>query len=116
MPKKLTNTEIARRLVKLRNYEHVLYPAARARIAKLESEVKSLKADNAELRTVVADQSALIQKLQLQIEQLNAKVFGRRGKGKNGSNDPDSVLPPPPPKEPKPSRNAASYRRAVWSN
>jgi len=115
MAKQLTDTEIKHRLIKLRNYEHNLYPAARTRIAKLEGEVKSMKAANAELQTIIADQSALLQKLKLQIEQLNAKVFGRGRRGKNGSNDPDSILPPPPPKESKTPRDASSYRRAVPS-
>lgn len=112
MSKKLSANEIKQRLVKLRNYEHVLYPAARARIDKLEARVKVLEAEKSEWQVERTELIALIQKLQLQVEQLNAKVFGKKRRG-GSSSDPDSVLPPPPPCDPKPSRNASSYRRAI---
>lgn len=112
MAKTLTTIEIKQRLVKLRNYEHSLYPAARARIGKLVAENAQLKTENLALKTRVIDLESLIQKLQFQVEQLNAKVFGRKNQGRGGSGS-SSVLPPKTPEPPKPPRNASSYRRTV---
>lgn len=116
MAKLLAPAEINHRLTKLRNYEHNLYPAARARIEKLEREVKDLKAEKAQWLEEKAEMQALIQKLLLQVEMLNAKVFGKK-RGKGGrSNGPDSILPIDEPPSPKQPRSASSYRRAVPSD
>jgi hypothetical protein len=113
MAKALPDAEIKHRLTKLRNYEHNLYPAARARIDKLENEVKDLKAEKAQWLEDKEQLLSLVQKLQLQVEMLNAKVFGKK-RGKHGdhssSNDPDSVDESPVPKLP---RSASSYRREL---
>lgn len=110
MAKSLSNAEIKHRLTKLRNYEHNLYPAARARIDKLEHEVKGLKAEKAQWLEDKEQLLSLVQKLQLQVEMLNAKVFGKR-RGKGSSGGPGATLPPDEPPTPKQSRSASSYRR-----
>lgn len=117
MAKPLTDTEIKHRLTKLRNYEHNLYPAARDRITKLEGMVKELQVEKTAWLEEKEQFVSLIQKLQLQVEQLNAKVFGKKRRGTHGSsNDPGSVLPPNvPPSTPRAPRSASSYRRTVPS-
>src|SRR5664279_3697124 len=92
MAKALSPDEIKHRLQRLRNYENVLYPNARARIDKLEARVKVLEAEKAQWLEERAQMQDLIQKLSLQVEMLNAKVFGKRHKhGGDGSNS----TPPP---------------------
>jgi len=113
MAKTLPDAEIKQRLTKLRNYERVLYPAARTRIDRLEHEVKDLKAERAQWLEEKAQFLTLVQKLQLQIEQLNTKVFGKKRGGRGTSHDPDAGLPPSKPPSPKQPRSASSYRRAL---
>jgi hypothetical protein len=110
MAKPLAPTEIKHRLTKLRNYEHNLYPAARARIAKLEHEVADLKAEKAQWLEEKEQLVSLIQKLQLQVEMLNAKVFGK--KHKTGG-DQGTTPPVDTPSVSKQPRAASSYRRVV---
>jgi len=112
MAKPLTAIEIKHRLTKLRNYENVLYPAAKARIDKLEDRVKTLEAEKVQWMEEKEQLVSLVQKLQLQVEMLNAKVFGKKH-GHGSSSDPDSVLPPNKPSQPKVPRSASSYRRAL---
>lgn len=111
MAKALTDTEIKHRLQKLRNYENVLYPNARARIDKLEARVKALEAEKAQWLEERAQMQDLVQKLSLQVEMLNAKVFGKRHK--HGSSDSDSTPPPSSPKPTSTPRSPESYRRAL---
>src|SRR5260370_35637789 len=80
MAKPLAPAEINHRLTKLRNYEHNLYPAARARIEKLEREVKDLKAEKAQRLEEKEQPASLTQKLKLQAEMRNAKVIGKKHK------------------------------------
>ena len=115
MTKSLPDVEIKQRLTKLRNYEHVLYPAARARIDKLELEVKDLKAEKDQWLEEKEQFLSLVQKLQLQVEMLNAKVFGKKRGGRGSNSDPGSVLPPNEPPSSKQPRSASSYRRALPS-
>ena len=112
MAKPLTAIEIKHRLTKLRNYEHNLYPAARARIDKLETRVKALEAEKAQWLEEKEQFLSLVQKLQLQVEMLNAKVFGKK-RGKGSGSNPDSILPPDESSTPKQPRSASSYRRAI---
>ncbi|MGD0510745.1 MAG: transposase [Candidatus Micrarchaeaceae archaeon] len=114
MANSLPDAEIKRRLTKLRNYEHNLYPAARTRIDKLELEVKDLKAEKAQWLEERERFLSLVQKLQLQVEMLNAKVFGKK-RGKGGSGDPNTTMPPNEPPSLKQSRSAGSYRRVLPS-
>jgi hypothetical protein len=66
-----------------------LYPAARARIEKLEVKVKELEAEKLAAKERELELLSLIQKFQLQIELLNAKVFGKRHKHKGKNTDKD---------------------------
>jgi DNA repair exonuclease SbcCD ATPase subunit len=109
MAKALSSTETKQRLIKLRNFERVLYPAARARITKLEAEVKQLKAEKTELETKINEQDGIIQKLLLQVDALNTKVFGKKhtaNKDKNSDN-------PDKPRDSKKDRSPESYRRPL---
>jgi hypothetical protein len=113
MAKSLPDAEIKQRLTKLRNYEHVLYPAARTRIDKLQSRIQTLEAEKAAAEEREEMLIALVQKLKLQVEMLNAKVFGKKRGGHGSSSDPGSVLPPNEPPSPKQPRSASSYRRVL---
>jgi transposase len=116
MAKPLPVAEIKHRLTKLRNYEYVLYPAARSRIVKLENEVKDLQAEKAQWLEDREQFLSLAQKLQLQVEMLNAKVFGKKRSkhGGHGDNsDPTGGSSPDESSTSKLPRSAASYRRAV---
>jgi len=108
MAKSLTATEIKHRLVRLRNFENNLYPAARARIDKLEARVKVLEAEKAEWQIEKIEMQTVIQKLLLQVDALNAKVFGKKhssGSDKQGKTKDKT--------EPKTERSADSYRRSI---
>jgi len=114
MAKALPDTEIKHRLQKLRNYENVLYPAARARIDKLEARVKVLEAEKAQWLEERVQMQDLIQKLSLQVEMLNTKVFGKRHK--HGNDDSGSTQPPVSGNQsdtPNTPRSAESYRRSL---
>jgi hypothetical protein len=114
MAKALTDTEIKHRLQRLRNYENVLYPAARARIGKLEARVKVLEAEKAQWLEERAQMQGLIQKLSLQVEMLNAKVFGKRHK--HGNDNQDGTPPPASGNQsttPITPRSPDSYRRTL---
>lgn len=111
MAKALPDTEIKHRLQKLRNYENVLYPAARDRIDKLEARVKVLEAEKAQWLEERVQMQELIQKLSLQVEMLNAKVFGKRHK--HGVSDPGSTPPPASGNQSTTPRLPDSYRRAL---
>jgi transposase len=111
MAKALTADETKRRLAKLRNYENVLYPAARARIDQLVTENKALKQQVNEQQIEIQTLQALIQKLSLQVEMLNTKVFGKQHK--HGNDDQGGAPPSVPEKQSKSPRPASSYRRAA---
>src|SRR5260370_41491095 len=110
MAKALTTDEIKHRLTRLRNFENNLYPAARARIEKLEARVNVLEAEKLLANEREAQFLSLTQKLQLQVEMLNAKVFGKKRGKQNGESSNGQGAPSADDKPPKQSR---SYRRAV---
>lgn len=112
MAKALTADEINHRLTRLRNFENNLYPAARARIDKLETRVKILETEKAEWLEEKTEMQALIQKLLLQVEALNTKVFGKK-RGKGSSDDSNTTSSPDEPYTPNQPRPASSYRRAL---
>src|ERR1039458_3607644 len=111
MAKALTADEIKHRLQRLRNYENVLYPNARARIDKLEARVKVLETEKAQWLEERDRMQDLIQKLSLQVEMLNAKVFGKRHK--HGSDDQGGSPPPVSENQSNTPRSPDSYRRAL---
>lgn len=97
--KKLSDTEIKRRLVSLTNLER-LHANDQLTKAKLRAENKQLKAENQALKDRVAT-------LEIQIAELQAMVFGKKKKPPTGHYAPD--LPKPVPKP----RNKNSFRRPL---
>jgi len=80
----LTKEEINNRLIKLRNFER-LYPELKNRYERIKTKNKQQQSEIQELHALVESQASLIQKLQLRIEELEIKVFGKRKK--HNSND-----------------------------
>lgn len=78
----LSQQEINKRLTKLRNYES-LYPRLKKSYEEVRAENKLLKARIVELEGITHMQSAVIDKLQLQVEELRIMVFGRKKKDKD---------------------------------
>ena len=72
----LSKKEIDRRLIRLRNLEH-LYAIARERIVLLEKENKQLKARIKELEDKDSDKDKRIEDLSYQFEQIKNKLFGK---------------------------------------
>jgi transposase len=99
----LSETEIRKRLTKLRNYER-LYPELRRKHKQRGEEIQ-------ELRTTVAEQQAIIEKLLLRVEELERMVFGSRGSSADDDqNTPMSRNDEPPARM---QRTAKSYRRST---
>lgn len=74
---KLTEQEINRRLIRLRNLER-LYPKARERIVLLEKENKLLKQRINELEKKDKDKDQKIEAMAFQLEQITNKLFGKK--------------------------------------
>jgi len=110
MSKTLSTDEIKHRLIRLRNLENNLYPAARARIEKLEARIKVLEAEKAKWKIEKAEMQTVIQKLLLQVDALNTKVFGK--KHSSGSDKQGKTKDNP---KPKSKRSSDSYRRSIPS-
>ena len=106
---KLSEMEIQKRLIKLRNYEF-LYPRLKAKYVKLKARVKVLEAELAHERR---ERQETVEVLKLQIEELREMVFGRKRGGRGGDDDKGGTSgkrPDNPPKDKKP-RSPGSYRR-----
>ena len=73
----LSKEEIDKRLIRLRNLEH-LYSVARERILWLETENKHLKARIKELEDKDRDKDKRIEDLSYQFEQIKNKLFGKK--------------------------------------
>lgn len=97
--KHLSEAEITRRLVRLRNLERLH--------AHAQQHIVELKAENKELRTVVASQDDRLNTQAMQIAELQAMVFGKKKKPPAGTVVP--VLSDTTPV----SRSKASYRRPI---
>lgn len=112
---KLSEEEIRKRLVKLRNYE-VMYPRLKAKYEQLKKEVKMLKRQLQEERRL---REETVEALKLQVEELREMVFGRKrggggkegGGGKTGGGDPGTGGPDAEDQKGKEQRSASSYRR-----
>lgn len=74
---RLSETEINKRLVRLRNLEH-LHAKARERILLLEKENQGLKQRIKELEDRNKDLSTKIEALSFQFEQIKNKLFGKK--------------------------------------
>ncbi len=96
---KLTDQEIQKLLQEGRNYKR-LY-------RELKPKFDRLKADNKQLRELVALQQAQLDKQAIQIAELQAMVFGK----KKNKQTPTGGTPVAP--EPRQSRTRASYRRPI---
>ena len=73
----LSKEEIDKRLIRLRNLEH-LYSKARGRIVLLEKENKQLKTRIKELEEKNKDLNGKIESLSYQFEQIKNKLFGKK--------------------------------------
>lgn len=104
---RLSDTVIAARMVELRNLRK-LHVRDRQQIAALKADNKALRAENAELRQLLAEAHAQIQTQAIQIAELQTMVFGKRKK-----RPPTGTVVPVLPVEPLPTRVAASYRRPL---
>jgi len=102
MAQKLSESEMKKRLEKLRNYER-LYP-------ELRRKYEEVKEENRQLKKTVAEQQALIEKLLLRVEELERMVFG--GKRRPEDDDHTPLLPPDTDTPQPVQRTAKSYRRA----
>jgi transposase len=102
MPAKLTDQEIATRMVELRNLRK-LHARDRKQIAEL-------KMENQELHSTVAKQQATIATLQIQISDLQTMVFGKKKRPPAGGTPTHPAGRLEPSKQP---RTKASYRRPL---
>lgn len=100
MSRRLSDTEVASRMVELRNLRR-LHLHDRQQISQLKAENRTLRAENQLLKSQVAT-------LQIQIAELQAMVFGRKKRPPAGT-----VVPALPTILPKLPRTADSYRRPV---
>lgn len=98
---RLSQKEIKKRLIKLRNLER-LHAEQKARNERLTTENKRISV----LETTILAQQKTIEDLKLQIEELRTMVFGRK---KQKPIDDDDLLPP---KE-KVERTSDSYKRPI---
>lgn len=97
--KKLTDEEIAERMVELRNLRQA-HARDRKHIAALKTENKQLRSDLAELKALFLETT---ERQQARIEELEAMVFGRKPMSGTGSKT----------KHPRVVRPASSYRRPI---
>lgn len=73
----LSKEEVSKRLIRLRNLEH-LYIKARERIDSLEKENKQLKERIKELERRNKDQNSKIETMAFQMEQVKNKLFWKK--------------------------------------
>lgn len=105
---KLSQTEIKKRLIRLRNIEF-LSEQQRFKIRDLRDENRALKQEIIALKTIVAQQQKTIESLQLRVEELQIMVFGRKKKDRDEKGKDDDIHPP---KEGTP-RTTQSYKRPL---
>jgi transposase len=105
MTRKLTDSEVAVRMVELRNLRK-LHARDRKQIAELKLRVKTLEQEKADDRAYF---EALIAKQAMQIAELQTMVFGRKKRPPSGGRP----LVPELLSVPKLARSKASYRRPL---
>lgn len=93
----LSDKEVHRQLQEGRNYKR-LYVALKDKFDESQAEIKQLKKENAELKQYF---SGIIEAQAARIEELEAKVFGRKKKPRSGGSAQSLKAP----------RDAASYQR-----
>ena len=89
---KLTEGEIKKRLIRLRNLE-TLHAQARKQNDTLRKRNKDLKARVSALEATVVEQQTIITTLKLQLEELQRIVFGKKKKKSAEGNDEDNQPP-----------------------
>jgi len=96
MSQKLSEAEVNRRLIRLRNLEQ-LHAKAKARIAQQDETIAELRQQMTEMRQMFEE---VIERQQIRIAELEKMVFGRKPKGKDDSAsgpESDNVSTPRPP-------------------
>lgn len=107
MSQKLSEAEVNRRLVRLRNLEQ-LHAKAKARIAQQDVVIAELRQQMTEMKQMFEE---VIERQQIRIAELEKMVFGRRPKGKDGSSSGPSSNDTSGP--PKPPGTKSSHRRPI---
>jgi transposase len=105
MPRKLTDQEIATRMVELRNLRK-LHVHDRQQIAQLKARVRTLEQEKTDDRAYF---EALIQKQAIQIAELQTMVFGKKKRPPTGG----TPIGIDPAVEAKKGRSKDSYRRPI---
>lgn len=72
---KIPEEEVRKRMQKLHNYEKILYPQLKERCDRVRAELKEAKAENARLRE---ENNKQLEKIMLQIEELQILKFGKK--------------------------------------
>jgi len=106
---KLKEKEIRKRLQKLNNYEKIIYPQLKARSKKLREENKKLKE---QLKEKEADKK-LIEKLQLELEELRELKFGKKREKKIKAKTLPNKEEERKESKPKKERPKESYKRGL---
>lgn len=101
---KLSLEEVKKRMIRLRNLEH-LHKEARETIEKQSKKIKLLEKKVSELEEENKKKDEIINQFALQLEELRIKVFGKK-KGKKDNNKLTK-------KQKKAERTAESYKRAI---
>ena len=99
---KLSDKEINKRLVELRNLKH-LYGLAKRRIYLQEVQIKLLKKKVVILEKQNEEKDKIIETFRLQLEEIKIKVFGKKKEDKDNDKK--------PPKSP--IRDSSSYKRPI---
>lgn len=107
---KLTEKETQKRMTEWRNLK-VLHKKAVEQNKKLRRKLQNAEDEIRELRDIVFKQAEVIESQQLQIEELQQIVFGRKRKKKD-DDDEDDFRPKKEKKEPK-KRDKDSYKRPI---
>lgn len=107
MSQKLSEAEVNRRLIRLRNLEQ-LHARAKARIAQQDVVIAELKQQMSEMKQLFED---VIERQQIRVAELEKMVFGRRPKGKGDSSSDSGAGNAGSSSKPPPSKG--SHRRPV---
>jgi transposase len=107
MSQKLSEAEVNRRLIRLRNLEQ-LHAKAKARIAQQDVVIAELKQQMSEMKQMFEE---VIERQQVRIAELEKMVFGRRPKGKDDSSSDPGAGTAGSSSKPPPSKG--SHRRPI---
>lgn len=96
MPKKLSETEVRKRLVRLTNLQR-LYAQQSVVVTELRAENKQLKTELADFKTACA---ILVETQAARITELETMVFGRKKRPRSGSGKDSGNKEPKTPRDP----------------